>query len=218
MAKVLERSLYQTDYYAWTKQQAAELRRLAAARVNTTLDLENLAEEVESLGRSDLNTVRSQVRRIIEHLLKLEYSPSVPATHRLALLRWFRPAMRSRTTSRRACVPTCRRPRQALRARPTRCCLGARQARRARGGAGAARGLPLRLRSDRQPRLVPGQPPRHPRRRRGRLSGDACQSDRRARPRIRLRRLPVRRRGVAFALAAVVHKKVAKACGNLVEA
>ena len=40
------------------------------------MDLENLAEEVESLGRSDLNTVRSQVQRIIEHLLKLEYSPS----------------------------------------------------------------------------------------------------------------------------------------------
>ena len=77
MAKVLERSLYQTDYYAWTKQQAAELRRLAAARVNSTLDLANLAEEVESLGRSDLATIRSQMRRIIEHLLKLEHSPAV---------------------------------------------------------------------------------------------------------------------------------------------
>jgi hypothetical protein len=76
MAKVLERSLYQTDYYAWTKQQAAALREMAAARVDSRLDFENLAEEVESLGRSDLNTVRSQVRRIIEHLLKLEYSPS----------------------------------------------------------------------------------------------------------------------------------------------
>jgi hypothetical protein len=78
MAKLLERSLYQSDYYAWTKDQAAKLRALAAARVNSTLDLENLAEEVESLGRSDLNTVRSQVRRIIEHLLKLEFSPSMP--------------------------------------------------------------------------------------------------------------------------------------------
>ena len=76
MAKVLERSLYQTDHYAWTKQQAAELRRLAAARANSTLDLANLAEEVESLGRSDLATVRSQLRRIIEHLLKLEHSPA----------------------------------------------------------------------------------------------------------------------------------------------
>jgi hypothetical protein len=76
MATVLEQSLYQTDYYAWTKQQAAELRRLAATRANTTLDLEHLAEEVESLGRSDLATVRSQLRRIIEHLLKLEHSPT----------------------------------------------------------------------------------------------------------------------------------------------
>jgi hypothetical protein len=74
MAKVLERSLYQTDYYAWTRQQAAELGKLAAARADTTLDLENLAEEVESLGRSDLATVHSQLRRIIEHLLKLEHS------------------------------------------------------------------------------------------------------------------------------------------------
>jgi hypothetical protein len=77
MAKVLERSLYQTDYYAWTKQQAAELRRLAAARVNTTLDLANLAEEVESLGTSQFSGVKSQMRRVIEHLLKLEHSPGV---------------------------------------------------------------------------------------------------------------------------------------------
>jgi hypothetical protein len=76
MARVLERSLYETDYYAWTKEQAAELRAMAARRVNSTLDLENLAEEVESLGRSDLNTVRSQVQRIIEHLLKLDHSPA----------------------------------------------------------------------------------------------------------------------------------------------
>ena len=78
MAKVLERSLYKKDYYAWTKQQAAALRAMAARRESSTLDLDNLAEEVESLGRSDLNTVRSQVRRIIEHLLKLEFSPSAP--------------------------------------------------------------------------------------------------------------------------------------------
>ena len=33
MAKVLKRSLYQTDYYAWTRQQAAALRAMAAAAV-----------------------------------------------------------------------------------------------------------------------------------------------------------------------------------------
>jgi hypothetical protein len=73
---VLERSLYRTDYYAWTKQQAAELRRLAAARVNSTLDLPHLAEEVESLGTSQLSGVKSQMRRVMEYLLKLEYSPA----------------------------------------------------------------------------------------------------------------------------------------------
>jgi hypothetical protein len=76
VAKVLERSLYQTDYYAWTKQQAAALRALAEQRVNSPLDLENLAEEVESLGRSDWRAARSQIQRAIEHLLKLEFSPA----------------------------------------------------------------------------------------------------------------------------------------------
>jgi hypothetical protein len=76
MAKVLERSLYQTDYYAWSKDQAAKLRAMAAARVDPELDLENLAEEIESLGRSDWRAARSQVQRVIEHLLKLEFSPA----------------------------------------------------------------------------------------------------------------------------------------------
>ena len=44
--------------------------------MSSTLDLANLAEAVESLGQSDLNTGRSQLRRIIEHLLKVELSPA----------------------------------------------------------------------------------------------------------------------------------------------
>ena len=68
--------LYRTDYYAWSRRQAAELRRLRDERVNTRLDLDNLAEEVESLGRSDLRRVKSQLRRLMEHLLKLQYSPA----------------------------------------------------------------------------------------------------------------------------------------------
>jgi hypothetical protein len=68
--------LYRHDYYAWSRQQAAELRRLRGERVTSTLDLDNLAEEVASLGRSDLRRVKSQLRRIIEHLLKLQYSPA----------------------------------------------------------------------------------------------------------------------------------------------
>src|SRR3546814_1610136 len=68
--------LYDTDFYAWTKAQADRLRRLEATRANLDLDLPRLAEEVEDLGKSERNTLRSHLRRIIEHCLKLEWSPA----------------------------------------------------------------------------------------------------------------------------------------------
>ena len=67
---------YEADFYAWTQDQARRLREAAAARVNLPLDFENLAEEVESMGRSDARAVNSALTRIIEHVLKLEYSPA----------------------------------------------------------------------------------------------------------------------------------------------
>jgi hypothetical protein len=76
MASRLEK-LYDEDFYAWTRAQAGALRRLAAERWNGPLDLLHLAEEVEDLGMQARNAVRSQLERILEHLLKLEYSPSV---------------------------------------------------------------------------------------------------------------------------------------------
>ena len=69
-------ALYEEDFYAWTQEQAAALRRLAAERWNGPLDLEHLAEEVEDLGKEQRNAVRSQLRRIVEHRLKLAYSPA----------------------------------------------------------------------------------------------------------------------------------------------
>ncbi len=74
MAETVASSLYETDYYAWTQKQAAALRELAERRANVPLDLANLAEEVDDLGRTHRDAVRSQIRRIIEHLLKLEFS------------------------------------------------------------------------------------------------------------------------------------------------
>src|SRR3954454_23416380 len=68
--------LYELDFYLWTQQQAAELRHAAAQRTNLPLDLENLAEEIESLGRSDRRGIVSHLIKVIEHLLKLAYSPS----------------------------------------------------------------------------------------------------------------------------------------------
>jgi hypothetical protein len=71
-------SLYENDFFAWTVQQAAALRRGAQAGTDPALDWETLAEEVESMGRSERRALDSALLRIIEHLLKLEYSPAVP--------------------------------------------------------------------------------------------------------------------------------------------
>jgi hypothetical protein len=66
--------LYEQDFYLWTRHQAEVLRRLAETRPNLDLDLPHLIEEVEDLGTSQRDAVRSQLRRIIEHCLKLECS------------------------------------------------------------------------------------------------------------------------------------------------
>ncbi len=68
--------LYKDDFYAWTRDQAKALRRLAGQRWNGPLDLKNLAEEVDELGMQARNGARSQLLRILEHALKLEHSPA----------------------------------------------------------------------------------------------------------------------------------------------
>lgn len=67
---------YETDFYAWTQQQAALLRRLVAQRINTDLDLEHLAEEIEDLGDQMLAVAEGLIVQILLHLLKLEFSPA----------------------------------------------------------------------------------------------------------------------------------------------
>jgi Domain of unknown function DUF29 len=67
---------YDRDFFGWTQQQAELLRRAAALRPGTDLDVENLAEEIESLGKRDRRALTNYVARIAEHLLKLQYSPA----------------------------------------------------------------------------------------------------------------------------------------------
>jgi hypothetical protein len=66
--------LYDRDFVLWTKEQAAALR--AVRDSNLPLDWENLAEEIESLGKSDRRELKSQITRILRHLLKLAVSPA----------------------------------------------------------------------------------------------------------------------------------------------
>ena len=64
---------YEDDFYAWTQHQAEVLRTMPVS--DNRYDREHVAEEIEDLGKSERDAVRSQIRRIIEHLLKLAYSP-----------------------------------------------------------------------------------------------------------------------------------------------
>ncbi len=74
MAKTIERpkTLYDEDFYAWLRRQAELLR----VRRFDELDLDNLIEEIEALGRSERRAVESRVQLILVHLLKLACSPA----------------------------------------------------------------------------------------------------------------------------------------------
>jgi hypothetical protein len=63
--------LYSADFFAWTQQQAKLLRE----RRFDDLDLENLSEEVEAVGRSDKREIRSRLLMLLAHLLKWKYQP-----------------------------------------------------------------------------------------------------------------------------------------------
>jgi len=59
-------SLYEHDYYSWALNQA---RALQERRVEE-LDWENLAEEVQDLARRNVHSFRSDLARLLAHLLK----------------------------------------------------------------------------------------------------------------------------------------------------
>ncbi len=65
-------TLYDDDILLWSEQQAAAIRKLGAVRnIPNELDIENVAEEIESVGRSELAAVKSYLRLIFQHLIKL---------------------------------------------------------------------------------------------------------------------------------------------------
>jgi hypothetical protein len=66
-----ETDLYDTDILLWAESQAALLRRRAA----NELDWDNLAEEIEGVGRNELHAVQSHLVRALLHDLKAEAWP-----------------------------------------------------------------------------------------------------------------------------------------------
>ena len=62
---------YDQDTYAWALEQAALLR---SGKMDQ-LDVEHLAEEIESMGKSERRALISQLARLLMYLLKWEYQP-----------------------------------------------------------------------------------------------------------------------------------------------
>lgn len=63
--------LYETDFYAWTQEQARLLQQGAWKH----LDRVNLIEEIESLGKQQRQELRNRLRVLLGHLLKWEFQP-----------------------------------------------------------------------------------------------------------------------------------------------
>jgi hypothetical protein len=61
--------LYDTDFYGWTEATARALR----ARDWRAIDVPNLIEEVESMGRSERRELESRLKQLMAHLLKWQY-------------------------------------------------------------------------------------------------------------------------------------------------
>ncbi|MBX9259006.1 DUF29 domain-containing protein [Desmonostoc muscorum CCALA 125] len=62
-------TLYDQDYYLWLRMTINQLR----AGQFLSVDLENLLEELETMGRSEKRAVKSLLIRLFKHLLKLIY-------------------------------------------------------------------------------------------------------------------------------------------------
>jgi hypothetical protein len=60
---------HETDFYSWTQEQAALLRELP--RGSNRLDIDNLAEEIEDLGRAEIKEISSLLRQTLTHLIKI---------------------------------------------------------------------------------------------------------------------------------------------------
>jgi hypothetical protein len=94
-------NLYEADGVAWAEQQAAALRARGAGR--NQLDYENLAEEIDDVGRNITRACESYIAVILEHLLKLQFAPSAYDENG-----WRRSIRAARFSLRRELTPTLR--------------------------------------------------------------------------------------------------------------
>jgi len=65
--------LYNTDFYGWIQNQAETLR----AGNFAALDLDNLIEEIEDMGKRQTQELRRRLSVLFMHLLKWQYQPAL---------------------------------------------------------------------------------------------------------------------------------------------
>jgi hypothetical protein len=63
---------YEEDFYAWTVEQS----RLLRSGELSAIDAANIAEEIESMGRSDRRELKSRLIVLLMHLLKWSHQPA----------------------------------------------------------------------------------------------------------------------------------------------
>ncbi|MCJ2121295.1 DUF29 domain-containing protein [Methylobacterium sp. J-077] len=74
-------SLYDDDIVTWAEEQAAALRALGArSDLSNAVDWANIAEEIESVGRSHLRAVEGLLIQTLAHLLKRASAPLAPSS------------------------------------------------------------------------------------------------------------------------------------------
>lgn len=65
------KNLYEADYLKWIETTVEKLR----VRDYSSVDWENLIEEIEDMGRSERRSLESNLVVILTHLLKWQYQP-----------------------------------------------------------------------------------------------------------------------------------------------
>src|SRR5580698_11209673 len=71
MSKLAPDSDHDRDFYAWANKQAALLR---AGKLDEA-DFEHIAEEIESMGRTEKRELVSRLSVLLLHLLKWRFQP-----------------------------------------------------------------------------------------------------------------------------------------------
>jgi hypothetical protein len=70
---ISESTSYEKDFFKWTNDQSKLLKK----REFSKLDIDNLIEEIESLGRSEKRQLQSYLENLLMHMLKAKFQPKM---------------------------------------------------------------------------------------------------------------------------------------------